>query len=193
MICGEGSAVIERSAEEVLEFVLDLPRYAEADTKIRRIRRVDCHGTTGTVVHGGHLRGLPGPPVTLEFQLDPWSQLEFRSPTRGLGRFVFSFVGSFTCEATDAGTFVTHRECFEFRWPLRRVMEWYAGAWLAQDTRDEMARMKVILERGREGREGRERREGREPPSGGTGAALRRMTAIAARQPALARQALRVI
>jgi len=147
VICGEGRAVIERSPRDVLEFVLDLPSYAKVDTKIRRIRSMDRTGNTGTVRHGGHLRGLPGPPVTLRFELEPWSRLRFTSAATGLAPWVFRFEGSFTCRPLDRGTEVVHRECFTFRAPWRWVLEPYARGWLTQDTREEMARMKLLLER----------------------------------------------
>ena len=47
----------------------------------------------------------------------------------------------------DEGTEVVHRECFTFRAPWRWVLEPYARGWLTQDTREEMARMKLLLER----------------------------------------------
>jgi len=146
VICGEGTAVIARSPQDVLEFVLDLPSYAAADTKVRRIRGAERHGNTGTVRHGGQLRGLPGPPVTLRFELEPWSRLEFRSTEAGLARWVFGFHGSFTCRPLPGGTEVVHRECFTFRAPLRWVLEPYARRWLARDTREEVLRMKRLLE-----------------------------------------------
>ena len=147
MICGEGRAVIERSPREVLEFVLDLPSYAKVDTKIRRIRGMERDGNTGSVRHGGHLRGLPGPPVTLRFELEPWSRLEFTSADTGLSPWIFRFRGSFSCRRLPEGTEVVHRECFSFRAPWRWALEPYARGWLAQDTREEMARMKLLLER----------------------------------------------
>jgi hypothetical protein len=146
VICGEGRAVIERDPRDVLEFVLDLRSYAKVDTKIRRIRSVERDGNRGTVRHGGHLRGLPGPPVTLRFELEPWSRLEFNSAGTGLSPWIFRFQGTFTCQPLTEGTEVVHRECFRFRAPWRSVLEPYARSWLEQDTRDEMARMKRLLE-----------------------------------------------
>ena len=146
MICGEGRAVIERSPREVLEFVLDLPSYAKVDTKIRRIRGMERDGNTGSVRHGGHLRGLPGPPVTLRFELEPWSRLEFTSADTGLSPWIFRFRGSFSCRRLPEGTEVVHRECFTFRAPWRWALEPWARGWLAEDTREEMARMKRLLE-----------------------------------------------
>lgn len=148
MICGEGVVTIARSSEDILEFVLDLERYAQADTKIRRIRRVERHGTVGRVRHGGQLRGLPGPPVDLSFELEPYDRLVFRSERRGLGWLVFRFEGTFTCQPVAGGTRLVHRECFTFRRPLRWFLEPYARAWLAEDTAAEVGRMKAILEAG---------------------------------------------
>lgn len=146
MICGEGTAVIRRPARDVLEYVLDLPRYAEADHKIRWIREVHRDGNRGHVRHGGMVRGLPGPPVTLTFELEPYSSLRFRNAPSGLGRWVFQFDGSFMCEEAGGGTRVVHRECFQFPPPLRWLVEPYLRDWLRRDTSEEMQRMKAILE-----------------------------------------------
>ena len=146
MICGEGEVLIARSAKEILEFVLDLQRYAQADTKIRRVRSVRRNGNVGEVRHSGHLRGLAGPAVTLSFVLEPYSRLTFTSERRGLGWLVFGFEGTFTCAPEGGHTRVVHRECFTFRRPLRWMIEAYARQWLADDTAAEVQRMKAILE-----------------------------------------------
>jgi hypothetical protein len=144
VICGVGETVIRRPASAVLEFVLDLPRYARADTKIGKIISVN----RGRVRHSGRLRGLRGPAVTLTFELDPYSRLVFRSVPKGLGRMVFGFEGSFDCEETPEGTRVVHRECFTFAAPLRWLIEPYVRDWLGRDTQAEVGRMKAILEAG---------------------------------------------
>ena len=42
MIVGEGTALIRRSPRDILEFVLDLERYRQADTKIGRVHFVEA-------------------------------------------------------------------------------------------------------------------------------------------------------
>lgn len=39
IVAGQASAVIERSAQDMLEFALDLDRYRQIDTKFRKIHR----------------------------------------------------------------------------------------------------------------------------------------------------------
>ena len=47
MIYGQGTALIHRSAHDILEFVLDFERYRCADTKIRRVYSVVRNGNEG--------------------------------------------------------------------------------------------------------------------------------------------------
>ena len=47
--------------DDIIDFVLDLERYRQADHKIGRVGAIERHGTTGTARFAGRLRGLPGP------------------------------------------------------------------------------------------------------------------------------------
>jgi hypothetical protein len=59
---------------------------------------------------------------------------------------LLDFEGSFDLEETSDGTRVTHRKVFIFKRPWR----WLAGPllrrWLENDTREEMARFKDLIE-----------------------------------------------
>jgi uncharacterized protein YbjT (DUF2867 family) len=143
-VCGEGTTVINRSAEDVLEFVLDVEQYRRADLKIGRLHRMHRNGNSGLVRHGGRFLGLPAPAVTLSFELTPYSRLDFVGrrmpwPLRG-------FNGFFTCEEVDGGTLVTHRECFVLGPRIGPVFQAVFGGWLARDTAAEVLRMTAILE-----------------------------------------------
>jgi len=145
VICGEGRIVIRRSPAEILEFVLDVDRYRQADLKIGRVHYVKREGNVGEVRHDGRLMGIKAPPVTLGYTLTPYSRLEFRGlkvpwPLRG-------FEGFFTCAETPQGTVVLHRECFIFGWFLGRLFSVLLGWWVRRDTPAEVLRMKRLLER----------------------------------------------
>lgn len=155
MACGEGTAIVRRPPRDVLEFVLDVDRYRQADRKIGRVHWVRRDGDTGDtgdtgqVKHNGRLFGLPAPPITLAFTLTRWSRLDFRMvaapwPLRG-------FVGFFTCEETPQGTVVTHRECFSLHPVAAMLLDPLAAAWLARDTPAEVLRIKRLLELDGEG------------------------------------------
>jgi len=144
VICGEGRAVIRRSPKDVLEFVLDVDRYRQADLKIGRVLYVKRAGSVGEVSHNGRLFGIKAPAVVLQFTLTPYSRLEFRGikmpwPVRG-------FDGLFTCEETPEGTVVVHRECFIFGRTTGHLFRLVLGRWLKRDTPAEVLRMKALLE-----------------------------------------------
>ncbi len=135
----------------MLELVLDLDRYRQADTKIGRIIRpvvLDEHGH-GSTRYWGHLRGLPPAPDTTLVTLTPWRELTFTGAPRQPGRLVVGFQGTFHCAPNDAGCRVTHRYQLTFRRPWR----WFYGAglqdWLQREVSDEMARLAALLDPGR--------------------------------------------
>ncbi len=139
-----GSAVIRCDPSTVLEFVLDVDSYRQADHKIGRLRYIRRHGNKGQMRHGGRFLGLPAPAATLAFDLTPSSRLDFRGvsmpwPVRG-------FHGSFTCDLTPQGTRVTHTECFILGPVSGRVLRTLFGRWLARDTQNEVLRMKHLLD-----------------------------------------------
>lgn len=144
VVCGEGRALIERSPRDILEFVLDVDRYRQADLKIGRVYWVRRDANVGEVRHGGRLMGIPAPQVVLGFTLSPYSRLDFRGvsmpwPLRG-------FNGYFTCQESSEGTMVVHRECFVFGPVVGRIFKVVLGRWLRGDTAAEVLRMKRLLE-----------------------------------------------
>jgi hypothetical protein len=135
------SIVVRAAPEEILEFVADFRRYAEADTKFRRIRSVHREGNDGYVRHGGHLRGLPGPMLTSYFQIEPGRSLTVRADHPML-----RLEGGVTCSPAEDGTLVEHYERFSFRGPLRWITDPLFRSWHRLQLGDEMARLKRIVE-----------------------------------------------
>ena len=148
MIVGEGAAVIRCPARDILEFVLDLERYRQADTKIRHVYFAERRGCEGVIRYSARLRGLPTPSAAFAWRLVPYARLEIRSLGEGWleGLLLDHFEGLFLCEQTAAGTRIVHRETFAFRPPLARLIEGFLGPWLARQVPEEVARMKHILE-----------------------------------------------
>jgi hypothetical protein len=143
-VCGEGSAVMKRSAKAVMEFVLDVAQYRQADHKIGRILDFRREGNLGEVTHRGRFLRIPTPAVTLSFELTPDTRLTFTGtrmpwPLRG-------FDGEFTCQETAEGTLVTHRECLIFGPVVGRILRFGLQWWLSRDTPAEVRRIKQILE-----------------------------------------------
>lgn len=142
-----GTITIAATSREVLEFVTDLERYRQADTKIVRVLQAAdlSPSDTGTVRYIGRVRGVVSPPDRNDVTLARWSRADFvASPDCWVRRLV-DFHGWFTCEPTDGGTVVTHGERFSFHRPGRWLMEPYLCAWLQRDLNGEMTRLASAL------------------------------------------------
>lgn len=146
VIVGESSTSVGVTRADVIEFVLDLNRYRQADRKIGRVGPVHRDGDSGTVKFWGRIRGLPGPAGVYPFAITP-SGLRIGSPTAGAARWFLDFEGTFECDETADGTVVTHREIFTFKRPWSWFVEPMLKRWLTRDTADEMIRFKELIER----------------------------------------------
>jgi len=148
MISVEGTAAVRASSKDVLEFVLDLNRYRQADTKIAKVLvPADVgDGENGRVRYRGRRLGLPTPAVWNSVDLDRWHHLEFRSQPSGMvDVFLGSFVGTFDCDAVEDGCLVRHRESFTFRRPWRWIVEPALRLWLRRQMVDEMDRLRDLI------------------------------------------------
>jgi hypothetical protein len=132
---------VSADPDEILEFVADFRRYAEADTKITRVREAHRDGNDGSVRHGGRLRGFPGPMLTSHFQIDPGRSLTVRAEHP-----LLRLEGGVTCTPGDGGTVVEHWERFSFRGPFRWIADPLFRRWHREQLRDEMRRLKTIVE-----------------------------------------------
>lgn len=134
------------SAQEVLEYVLDLERYKEADHKIVSVGEItgpDADGK-GSVDVKGKLRFGPAAPDVQNFELERWSKLTFVGAPKQPGRIVFNFVGTFECEPIYGGVRVTHVYDFTFTF-LWRWLEVPHRTWLQDELDAEMERVRAAL------------------------------------------------
>ena len=141
------SAAIAASPQTILEFVLDLERYREADHKITRVSSVvgpDELGN-GSARLWGRLPGLPPAPDRQDFVLERWERVTFTGARRQPGRVAFDFVGTFECVPTsDTITEVTHAYRFDFRRGFHWVERRLEGA-LQSELDREVERLASIL------------------------------------------------
>lgn len=143
----EASRVVPASSREVLEFVLDLDRYRQADTKIGRVTRpitLDEHDE-GRTRYWGRLRGTPPAPDTNIVRLTRWHELTFTGAPHQPARLLLDFTGRFRCTETDAGCRVTHDYEMRFRRPFRWVYEPLLEHWLQVELEAELDRVQRIL------------------------------------------------
>src|SRR4051812_44660476 len=94
MIEGVAEAVVRRPPRAILDFVSDLERYKLADHKIGRVLEQRHEGDHIFMRHGGTLRGVPGPPVSLVVEVDGLS-VRYRSVPSFPSRWVLRFDGGF--------------------------------------------------------------------------------------------------
>lgn len=146
MIEGVGEAVIERPPEAIIAFVTSLERYKRADLKIGRVLEERRDGDRIFMRHDGALRGIPGPPVSLEMVIHGTTAVRYRGIPTFPSRFVLTFDGGFELTPTDGGTRVMHTERFRFHAPWRWFAEPFLRDWLAADVREEMLRLKALVE-----------------------------------------------
>jgi hypothetical protein len=149
MLRAEGTAVIRADPKDVLELVLDLDRYREADTKISSVDDCPEVGPEGraTVRYRGRLRGIRTPVDTQEIDLVRWSKLTIRGTPGVWTRRMSDFEGTFECEPVAGGTRVVHTETFWFKpAPLRWLADAYLGRWLRDQMVDEMVRLTALVE-----------------------------------------------
>lgn len=145
-ITASASTTISADAQTILEFVLDLERYADVDAKIVRVGAVedpDADGR-GSVRLWGRLRGTPPAPDKQDFELTRWERLEFTGAPKQPARLVFDFTGSFVCVPTDDGTEVTHAYEFDFKGPFR-ILGLGLEPWLQAKLDDELMALRSAL------------------------------------------------
>ena len=143
----EATRVVPATSREVLEFVLDLERYRQADAKIGRITRpvvLDEHDE-GRTRYWGRLRGLPPAPDTNIVRLDRWKELTFTGAPGQPARLLLDFTGRFACTDVDGGCRLTHGYELTFRRPVRWVYEPLLRGWLQVELEAELDLVAAIL------------------------------------------------
>jgi hypothetical protein len=147
MLRGEGEIVIRRSPKDILEFVLDLDLYKQADRKFGTIKRVDRSGFEGTARYTAKLRGIPTPADVQRFELaEDYSTLRFVSTPKFWPNVMATFEGWFECRPSDEGTHVRHVEELRFAKAVGWLADPMFRTWWADEIRGEVVRLRDLLE-----------------------------------------------
>lgn len=151
MIRAEGSIDIERSPREVLDFVLDLHRYRLADAKITSVTAQPTlteDNCEGRALYRAKLRGIPTPSQWQIVSLVPWRRLDIRTEPGQWTAQIATFEGGFICEPrSDGTTHFTHFEQFDFRPPVKWLLDPYLDKWMQRYlVDDELPRLKTLIE-----------------------------------------------
>jgi hypothetical protein len=142
----EATELVEAGPGAVLDFVMDIDRYRQADHKIRRIRHVERHGDEVVVSMWTRAGGLPVP-ATQRMVRSGDERIDVRNEPSWQDRLV-DFHGEFICQPGDGSTTrVTHRYRFSLKGP-GRLAEPMIRRWLARDIVAEVRRLRAIVEGG---------------------------------------------
>lgn len=147
-VTATATRVVPATAREVLEFVLDLDRYRQADHKIGKVSQpvtLDADNR-GRVKYWGRMRGAPPAPDVNLVELDPWSSLTFTGAPRQPARLIVDFTGRFECAEVAGGCETTHSYEIAFRRPLRWIYEPLLRSWLQTELDAEMDRVVATFE-----------------------------------------------
>ncbi len=139
--------VIERSVQDVLDFVMDIERYQQIDAKIRPVERVVRTATRTEFYFRPRLGGIrmPGPKTGTRMQLTPGGRIEITLTHNPLKRFS-GFHASFEVSAVGGATEVLRTLVFTFRPPLIWLAEPLLRRRLPAEVEDELRQAKDYLE-----------------------------------------------
>jgi hypothetical protein len=148
VISGHGATEVAASPEEVVEFVMDLERYAQADWKIGWVYAVERHGDRAEVCFRGKMAGLPGPKTRQLLEVTSEEDGTRRVKVTNLKSWMdhlYRFSGLVEARPVPGGAAVFHVETLMFAAPWRVVLEPLLSRWLARDTEAEVQRLGVLL------------------------------------------------
>ncbi|MDE0700082.1 MAG: SRPBCC family protein [Acidimicrobiaceae bacterium] len=136
------SVEVRATPQEILEFVLDLDRYGQVDSKILAVGSVvgPDEAGRGRVRLWTRLKWTPPAPDAHTFELQRWSRLTFSGVARQPSRLILDFTGVVECQPSPDKTRVTHWYEMRFRGPFR-LLERPHRAWLQQDLEEELQRV----------------------------------------------------
>lgn len=149
MLTVQAVTTIACTPDELLEFVMDVERYATVDSKIRPIRWVRREGDVTEFGFRPRFLGLPGPTTVSRMRLTPGQRIDVVLPGRPHNRttrLLSDFDASFVCTPVEGGTHLVRTLNYRFRAPLKWVVEPALRGYLAADVRNEVALAKDHLE-----------------------------------------------
>lgn len=152
MIDIEATETIDCAPGEVLEFVMDPKRYAEADDMIGEIDWVRRDGDVTEFRFRGKLPGLPGPApkLTSRMRRTPGERVDAGPPPIPENRLVNRMArisASWVCEPVGDATRVTRVQRMEFSAPMKWLAEPVLKRRMPAQLEKELRRAKACLER----------------------------------------------
>ena len=125
MIEARSTQVIQASPDEILEFVMDIERYARIDAKIRPVLWSRRNGNVTEFACRSRVGGVPGPKVVQQMRLTPGRRIDIAlaaDPKNRLARAMGHFEASFECTPVSGGTQVNRILRFRLKWPTSWIL-----------------------------------------------------------------------
>lgn len=149
MLTVEVTEKISCTPDELLEFVMDVERYAQVDRKIRPVQWARRDGNLTEFCFRPRLVGIPAPPSVAQMRLTPGKRIDITlapPPANRMTRMASEFDASFVCTPVEGGTRLVRTLNFRFKPWLRWLAEPLLRRRLAEDVRDEVQLAKQYLQ-----------------------------------------------
>ncbi|GAA3821611.1 SRPBCC family protein [Streptomyces phyllanthi] len=136
--------------DELLDFVMDVERYALVDRRIRPVRWARRDGDLLEFAFRPRLAGIPGPGTVARVRLTPGRRIDVAlapPPANRLTRLASDFDASFVCTPVEGGTELVRTLNFRFRPPLRWLAEPLLRRPLTAEAEEEIRLAKEYIQR----------------------------------------------
>ncbi|MFN8082370.1 MAG: SRPBCC family protein [Kineosporiaceae bacterium] len=140
---------IRTTAEEFLEFVLDVERYQQIDEKIRPVLWVRREQGFTEFAFRPRIGPLRSPTWVSQERLVDGRRVDIQlapAPYNRFARLIIRYEASFECEPAPGGVLVSRSERFRMRGPLRWIVEPAVRRMMPRLVREELRLAKQLLE-----------------------------------------------
>lgn len=144
MIDVSATTTVQRSPQEVIDLVLNIEQYRKVDHKIGRVLKTETIDGDQVVTFMTVLRGMPAK-ARQRMHVVGTERIEV-SPMPSWQDKLVTFRGLFELTAVEGGTKVRHAYHFDFKPPMRWIVEPYIRGWLARGLEKEVSDIKAVLE-----------------------------------------------
>lgn len=150
MVTVQVEDTIDCTPGRLLEFVMDIERYAEVDSKINPVTWSRREGNLLEFECKPKVAGVPQPKVIQQARLAPGKRIDISLsplPRNRLQHAMTHFEASFECAEVAGGTHVTRTLTFRFSPTFRWLLEPLLRRRLPGEVREEVRLAKEHLER----------------------------------------------
>ncbi|TPQ16453.1 SRPBCC family protein [Streptomyces sporangiiformans] len=153
MLTVEVTETFPCTPDELLDFVMDVERYALVDRKLRPVLWTRRDGNLLEFAFRPRLAGLPAPRTVARARLTPGHRIDIAlapPPANRLTRLASDFDARFVCTPVENGTRLVRTLNFRFRPPLRWLAEPLLRRPLTADVQEEVRLAKEYIQRQKE-------------------------------------------